>query len=123
MSIKSVGAEGVTTETSWTAEIKGFGRMQGIEGRSVGTSTGWQRPDGITDGTAQGIFTAKDGDTGVWKSHSMGKIEAGKNKIVSLITFRTVSQKLSWMNSLVAISEGEIDPNTQEISGTGYEWK
>ena len=122
MTIKSVGVEGVNTESNWVAEVKGFGRLEGSEFKAMGTSIGWRRPDGITGGTGQGVSTSKEGETILWKGYSMGRIEAGKNKTVTLITFQTSSQKRPWMNSLVTLYEGETTPEG-EMTGTGYEWK
>jgi hypothetical protein len=121
MAIKSIGPEGVHMEETFTSTVKGFGRSP--NGTNMGTLNIVTRPDGFFSGTGQGIFTTQDGDSVVWKLHGIGKPEAGKHKGVYTLEFMTTSQKLSWMNSLIAITEGVLDPKTMELSGTGYEWK
>lgn len=121
MSVKSIGPEGVHIEENFATEVKGLGRVP--SGRNMGTLNTVERPNGFISGTGQGIFTTQDGDSGVWKCYFLGKTEAGKYKSVNIIEFMTTSQKLSWMNGLIAVEEGISDPKTMELSGTGYEWK
>jgi len=121
MSVKSVGSEGVRMEETFASDIKGLGRVP--SGRNVGTLDISESPGGFFSGTGQGLFTTQDGDVVVWKVYSIGKLEAGKSKSVNILRFMTTSQKLSWMNSYIAVDEGITDPMTMDISGTGYEWK
>ena len=65
VSVKSVGPEGVHMEETFASEVKGLGRFP--SGRNMGTMNIAARPDGFISGTAQGIFTAQDGDSVVWK--------------------------------------------------------
>ena len=44
------------------------------------------------------------------------------NKFVVLRTYLTNSGKLSWMNGLICILEGEFNPTTNEFRSIGYEW-
>jgi hypothetical protein len=121
MSVKFVGPEGVHVEETFATEVKGLGR--GPSGGNIGTLKIVERPGGFFSGTGQGIFTTQDGDSVVWKCYFLGKSEAGKYKSVNIIEFMTTSQKLSWMNGFIAVEEGISDPETMELSGTGYEWK
>jgi hypothetical protein len=121
MSVKSVGSEGLHMEQTFASEVKGLGRFP--SGRNMGTVNSVARPDGFSSGTGQGIFTAQDGDSVVWKVLAFGKPEAGKEKNVAIVQFMTTSQKLSWMNSLLIVYESIGDMKAMEFSGTGYEWK
>jgi hypothetical protein len=121
VSVKSVGPEGVHMEENFATEVKGLDRVP--SGRNMGTLNYVETPGGFFSGTGQGIFTTQDGDSVVWKCYFLGKPEAGKYKSVNIIQFMTTSQKLSWMNSFIAVEEGISDPITMELSGTGYEWK
>jgi hypothetical protein len=121
LSVKAVDSEGMHVEETFATEVKGFGRVP--SGRNMGTLNVVTKPDGVFSGTGQGIFTAQDGDSVVWKCHFIGKPEAGKHKSVVIVQFMTTSQKLSWMNSSIVVEDSVYDPKTMEISGTGYEWK
>jgi hypothetical protein len=121
VSVKSVGPEGVHMEETFASECKGLGRFP--SGRNIGTMNIVEVLGGFSSGTGQGIFTTQDGDSVVWKTYSLGKPEAGKHRDLLIIQFMTASQKLSWMNSFIAVYEGISDRKTMEFSGTGYEWK
>jgi hypothetical protein len=121
MSVKSVGSDGVHVEETFASEVKGFGRFP--SGRDMGTLNVVMRTGGVISGTGQGTKTTQDGDSAVWKCYLIGKIEEGKHKCVIIIEFMTASQKLSWMNGLIAIEDAILDPITRELSGTAYEWK
>jgi hypothetical protein len=120
-SVKSVGPEGVHIEENFASEVKGLGRFP--SGRDMGTLNIVLRSGGVFSGTGQGTKTTQDGDSAVWKCYLIGKPEEGKHKCVIIIEFMTASQKLSWMNGLIAIEDAILDPITRELSGTAYEWK
>jgi len=121
ISVKSIDTEGAHMEETFTSEVKGLGRAP--SGRNIGTMNVTQRTGGTFNGTGQGYFTSLEGDSVVWKLYFYGKPEAGKNKTLFLVQFFTASQKLAWMNGVIAIGESITDPKTMEVSGTGYEWK
>ena len=122
--------EGVTTEVSFTSEIRGIGRFP--SGKNLGSGTVTQYPHGIVDGSYQGSFmiTAEGGsgssnsDYFVWWAHEKTKmVEGGKFKGLTMMTGFTKSQKLSWMNNLVIALDLETDPESQKFKATAYEWK
>jgi hypothetical protein len=121
MSIKSIGPEGCRMEQTFTSEVKGFGRFP--SGRNMGTVEVVQAHDGSSSGTAQGIFTSKDGDMVFWKGYFFGKREKGKDKSFGILKSWTTSKKLAWMNRSIAALESIADPKTMEMTDTGYEWK
>ena len=121
VSVKSIDSEGVHMEETFASELKGIGRFP--SGRNMGTLNIVTRPDGFSSGTGQGIFTTQNGDSVVWKLFGLGKLEAGKDKSIAIVQFMTISQKLSWMNSLIVVLEAIADSKTMEISDAGYEWK
>ena len=68
--------EGVTTEVSFTSEIKGEGSYP--SGESLGSGTMTKYPHGVIDGTWQGSLTiAEGGDQFMWWAHEKSKIVEG----------------------------------------------
>jgi hypothetical protein len=63
------------------------------------------------------------GDMAVIKGSGIGKVENGKGKAVSLMSFMTMASKLSWLNNLVAVVTTEGDPMWQEFELAIHEWK
>jgi hypothetical protein len=123
--IKSVGMEGVISEYSWMADMKGMGRANGIDGTINVTAMGTLPPKGVGSETDQGIFMTMTGDMGVLKGYSLMKMKMGENpKAVGLWNFMTMSEKLSWLNELVALVTFEAqDPMWNNSIVTIYEWK
>jgi hypothetical protein len=121
MSIKSIGPEGVRMEQTFTTVCKSFGRFP--NGTNMGTVDFVQAPDGGYSGSGQGIFASQDGDAVTWKMYFLGTSEAGKGRDFGIVKFWTTSQKLAWMNKVIAAFEAVSDTKTMELSATGYEWK
>ncbi len=123
--IKHVGMEGLISEYSWTAQVKGMGRAKGVDGNIHVTAIMKSPPKGVTKSKDQGIFMTVTGDMGVLKGLDMMKMTAGRNPTaVGLWSFMTMSEKLGWMNDLVALVTFEaLDPMWMESNITIYEWK
>jgi hypothetical protein len=115
--------EGVSTEISFTSEIRGEGRFPNSENLASGKVTKY--PHGIIDATWQGLMTTSEGgDQYLWWGHEKSKIiEGGKIKGLIIVTGFTKSQKLSWMNNLIIALEVEGSVSTQKFQAVGYEWK
>ena len=124
-SIKSIGMEGVTSEYSWNAQTKGMGRAEGIDLNINVTAIMTAPMKGVTGAKDQGIFMTMSGDMGVLKGSDLMKMMAGGNPTaVGLWSFMTMSEKLSWMNDLIALVTFEaLDPMWMESNITIYEWK
>jgi hypothetical protein len=60
--IKSVGMEGITSEYSWTAQVKGMGRARGIDGNINVTAIMTSPPKGVAAARDQGIFMTMSGE-------------------------------------------------------------
>jgi hypothetical protein len=118
--IKSVGSEGVESEYNVTGEITGFGRAEGIKATNMGTMCNLVRPTGITTGTAQGIMTTSDGDSVVWKLSYAGKASGAGGKLIGTVTFMTMSEKRSWLNSTICVMESTGDAKVG--ANVFYEW-
>jgi hypothetical protein len=70
--------EGVTTEVSFTSEIRGEGRYP--SGQSLGSGIMTKYPHGIIDGTWHGsLMIAKGGDQFMWWAHEKSKVVEGGN--------------------------------------------
>ena len=115
--------EGVTTEVSFTSEIRGESRFP--SGQSLGSGIMTKYPHGIIDGTWHGsLMTADDGDQFMWWSHEKSKVvEGGNIKGLNIMTGFTNSQKLSWMNNIILALEISGSVFSQKFKATGYEWK
>ncbi len=115
--------EGVTSEVSFTSEIRGEGRFP--SGQSLGSGIMTKYPHGIIDGTWHGsLMTANDGDQFMWWSHEKSKVvEGGNIKGLNIMTGFTNSQKLSWMNNIILALEISGSVFSQKFKATGYEWK
>jgi hypothetical protein len=123
--IKSVDMSGVTTMYNWSAMVKGMGKAKGVDGNLNVTSFGMQPPKGIAASKDQGMFMTATGDMGVLKGMALMKMTPGsKPSSVGLWTFMTMSEKLGWMNDLVAVVTFEaLDPMWMEFTITISEWK
>ena len=123
--IKSVGMEGIVSEYSWMAQVKGMGCAEGLDGNINVTAISKTPPKGIGKAKDQGIFMMTNGEMSVLKGFDLMKMKIGSNPTaVGLYTFMTTSEKLSWMNELIAIVNFEaLDPMWMEVSITIYEWK
>jgi hypothetical protein len=119
--------EGVTTEVSFTSEIKGIGRFP--SGKNLGSGVMTHYPHGIVDQSNQGsmMITAEGGgsdDQSLSWAHGKGKVVEGRKvRGLIIVTGFTNSQKLSWMNNLIMALELEFDAESQQFKITAYEWK
>jgi hypothetical protein len=115
--------EGVTTEVSFTSEIRGEGRYP--SGQSVGSGIMTKYPHGIIDGTWHGsLMTAEGGHQFMWWAHEKSKVvEGGNIKGLNIMTGFTNSQKLSWMNNIILALEISGSVFSQKFNAIGYEWK
>ena len=123
--IKSVGMDGIVSEYSWSAQVKGLGRAKGIDGNIHVTAIMTAPPKGVSASKDQGIFMTMTGDMGVLKGNDLMQMTMGKNPTaVGLWSFMTSSEKLNWMNDLVALVAFEaLDSMWMESNITIYEWK
>jgi hypothetical protein len=115
--------EGLTTEVTFTSEIRGEGRYPSGENLGSGIMTKYSH--GVIDATWQGSLTiAEGGDQFIWWAHEKSKIvEGGKIKGLNIMTGFTNSQKLSWMNNLIIVIEIDGSISSMKFKATGYEWK
>ena len=124
-SIKSIGVEGVTSEYSWTAQVKGLGQAKGIDGNIHVTAIGMMPQKGVATEADQGTFMTMTGDMGIIKGYGLMKMtRSNKPSAVGLWSFMTMSEKLSWMNDVIAIVTFEaLDPMWTEFNIAIHEWK
>lgn len=111
----------VTTEISFTSDVKGVGRYP--SGKNLASGTITKYPHGIIDGSWQGTLTIELGEQFMWWSHEKSKVlEGGEIKGLNVTTGFTNSQKLSWMNNLIIVIEIFGSVFSDEFSAIGYEW-
>jgi len=120
MSIKSVGAEGVTIEASFVGENQGFGRYPG--GRNMATGTILQGPK-TSRNTGQGVFVTKDGESLPWHLSSISKSVGDRRRVLGIATFNTLSQKYAWMNDGLYLVDFDFSADLSEYTAVLYEWK
>ena len=122
---KTINMEGVTSEFAWTAQLKGFGCAEGTDCMINVTGVAMQPPKGIGAGKDQGVLMTMAGDMAVIKGNDLSKMmEDGKPGSVGLWSFMTMSEKLGWLNDVIAVVTWQaIDPMWQEFNMTIYEWK
>jgi hypothetical protein len=123
--IKSINMEGIKSIYSWSAEMKGMGKAQGIDGSIHVTAKMKSPPKGTTAAKDQGIFMTMTGDMCIVKGFDLMKMTPGTNPTaVGLWSFMTMSEKLDWLNNTVAIVTFEAqDPMWMESKIAVYEWK
>ncbi len=125
LAVRTVGAEGAVIEGTWTGELKGFGRMRGIDGTTVGT-TEFKKlavQTYVIGSDSHEVFTTKEGERVFFEGYSTGKIHAGRyTSGVDIITFRTDSKRLLWMNDIIVLREGLGGPDSEEQVAMAYEW-
>ncbi len=122
LTIKSISDEGTEVEANFVGELKGLGRMKGIDGRYMATANVLQGPQ-VTAGVFQGILTTNKGETVIMKGYGTGKNVGGRFRGANIARLSTNSKRLSWMNSLIVFWEVEAAPNLEEFTGIAYEWK
>jgi hypothetical protein len=124
--IKSIDIEGVKSVYAWSAQLKGFGCAEGVDCMVQVTADGMQPPKGIGREKDQGVMMTMTGEMAVIKGHDLSKMSdsSGKPVGVGLWSFMTMSEKLSWMNNIIAVITMEaLDPMWETSNITIYEWK
>lgn len=115
--------EGVKQMYAWTAQLKGAGQAEGVDCFLSVTAKGNMPPNGLGVAKDQGIFRTSTGEMGTLKGFDVAKMVQNKPVSVGLWTFMTMSDKLMWLNNVMAIVTFEgVDPMWQEFNITIYEW-
>src|SRR3989339_225422 len=122
--IKNISAEGVTSMFTWMAQLKGFGPAKGVDCNINVTAVSKTPPKGVSAAKDKGMLMTMTGDMAVLKGYDLMKMTMGKNpSSVGLYSFMTMSEKLGWLNDLIALVTFEaLDPMWQEFNMTIYEW-
>jgi hypothetical protein len=105
-SIKDFAPEGIRLESNLEGEAKGV-----YDATFYATITMLVKPDRTIKYEARQIHTTSDGDTVLVYYQGKSIIESPThNKFVGGTTFQTGSEKLAWLNGVIARHEGEYDP-------------
>ena len=123
--IKSVGMEGVSSVFTYTAQMKGMGKAEGVDCNLNVTGFSMQPPKGMGWSKDQGMLMTMTGDMAVAKGMSLSKMEMGKNPTaLGLWGLMTMSDKLAWINNTIFLVTFEAaDPMWSEINIAIWEWK
>jgi len=114
--------EGLTTEVTFTSNIKGEGKFP--NGKNLGSGAMTRYPHGVIDGTFQGVITTENGDQFMWWAHEKSKVvDDEKIRGLTIVTGFTNSEKLAWMNNLILALEVEGSTLSNEFKAVAYEWK
>lgn len=120
---KKISMEGVKQMYTWTAQVKGAGRAEGVECFISVTARSKTPPAGLGVAKDIGVFRTSTGEMGTIKGFDVAKMTGDKPMSVGLWTFMTASDKLAWLNDVMAIVTFEgVDPMWQEFNMTVYEW-
>ncbi len=123
--IKSINMEGINSMYAWSAQLKGMGKAKGTDLMLNVTAKSMMPPKGLSAAKDQGMFMTATGDMGVVKGMDLMKMAPGaKPTSVGLWSFMSMSEKLMWLNDIIAIVTFEsADPMWMAFNITIYEWK
>jgi hypothetical protein len=117
--IKEIDADGITMKQSFTSEVKGLGRWP--SGMNLGSGKVVVHQSGKGYGKWHGVFTTNDGEVIAWTGSGKSKRAAKAIKGVMLVSFMTTSEKLKWMNDVIAVLD--VSGDMMDFASVGYEWK
>jgi hypothetical protein len=122
--IKSINMEGVTSIYTWSVQVKGYGTAKGVDGDISVTAKSTMPPKGVAAAKDQGMFMTSTGEMAVLKGFDLMRMMGGSPTSVGLYSFMAMSEKLGWMNDLIALVTFEgLDPMWETFTVTIYEWK
>lgn len=123
--IESMNADGVTSMYAWSAQLKGSGKAQGVNATVNVTAKSMVPPKGVAASKDKAMLFTMTGDMAVVKGLDLMKMVPGANpSSVGLWTFMTMSEKLGWLNDVIAVVTFEaLDPMWMEFNVTISEWK
>jgi hypothetical protein len=123
--IKSISADGVVSMFAWTAQLKGVGKAQGVEATLNNTAKSMTPPKGIAAAKDKAMLFTMTGDMAVARGLDLMKMVPGqKPSSVGLWTFMSMSEKLGWLNDVLAVVTFEATgPMWTEFNLTITEWK
>jgi hypothetical protein len=122
--IKEISMEGVVSMYSYQAQLKGVGRAEGVQGNLNVTAKSMTPPKGVAAAKDKGTLMTMNGDMCVMRGLDLMKMTPGtKPTSVGLWTFMTMSEKLAWLNDVIALVTFEaLDPMWTEFNITICEW-
>jgi hypothetical protein len=123
--IETINADGVTSMYAWTAQLKGIGKAKGIEATVNVTAKSMTPPKGVAASKDKAMLFTTTGDMAVARGLDLMKMVPGaKPSSVGLWSFMTMSEKLGWLNDVIAVVTFEaLDPMWMEFNVTIAEWK
>jgi len=122
--IKSINMEGVTSVYTYQADLKGMGRAKGMDLNLHVTAKSVMPPKGVAAAKDQGTLMNMTGDMAVMKGFDLMKMSGAKPMSVGLWSFMTMSEKLGWMNDVIALVTFEaLDMMWETFNVSIYEWK
>ncbi|OGB29771.1 MAG: hypothetical protein A3F78_18055 [Burkholderiales bacterium RIFCSPLOWO2_12_FULL_61_40] len=104
--------------------FQGSGKLLGQEVTEVGTYISTLMPNGVLNGSGQGLVTTKSGEVATWTGTGVGR-PTGRGMAASWrgsICYQTTSQSLSGLNKIAGIFEHEVDENGNTTEKL-WEWK
>jgi hypothetical protein len=123
--IETISADGVVSMFAWSGQLKGSGKAQGIDATVNVTAKSTMPPKGISASKDKAMIFTMTGDMAVARGLDLMKMTPGANpSSVGLWTFMSMSEKLSWLNDIIAVVTFEaLDPMWLEFNITITEWK
>ena len=97
--------------------------MYGVAGMNIGTYTAYERGPGQMYAEGQGIIMTQDGEGAIWNGHGVATMDAnGTMHVAASVAFQTTSQKLSKLNTVLALVEHHATMDGKADSAL-FEWK
>lgn len=104
--------------------FQGTGKLLGQEMTEVGTYISTLLPNGVLNGSGQGVVTTKSGEVVTWTGTGVGR-PTGRGMAASWrgsCFYQTASQSLSGLNKIAGIFEHEVDENGNTTEKL-WEWR
>lgn len=79
-----------------------------VSGRLRMTNVAQKRPDNVNTPTLRGVLKTEDGATMFVELNGLSQIEGGGRVFVASLTLRTGHPDYAWVNTLLAVVEGEL---------------
>jgi hypothetical protein len=90
------------------AHMEGHWRGDRLSGKVRLTNLAQKRADNINTPTLRGVLETDDGATMYMEANGLSQIQGGGRVFVNSLTLRTAHPAYQWVNTLLAVVEGEL---------------
>lgn len=122
MIVKEARENGGTLEFTYSATLTGHGKAEGLNVTLTFTGSKIANLLGAGSTTGQGVFFSKEGNMVSVKSVGYGKPRRGRARSIEIWTFNASTEKLKWLNNIVATVSIDGDDQWKNFTLTINEW-